>query len=99
MLPTLRRGDHLLVAPLRGAPSPRPGEVVLARRGSQLVAHRLVAVKRGIAITCGDASSRYDPPLAFRDLLGRVVRVKRSRNPARRLRSWWSNHIRIRRER
>jgi len=99
MVPALRRGDRLLVTPLRGAPSPRAGEIVLVRRGNRLVAHRLVAMKRGIAITRGDALPRPDPPLAFGDLLGRVVRVERSRNPARRLRSWLSHFTRNRRQR
>ena len=94
MVPTLWRGDRLLVTPM-GARSPRRGEIVLVRRGNRLVAHRLVALKRGIAITRGDGSLRPDPPLACGDLLGRVVHVERSRNPARRLQSWWSNLIRI----
>jgi signal peptidase I len=99
MAPTLRRGDRLLVTPLMGAPFPRPGEIVLVRRGNRLVAHRLLALKRGIAITRGDASPRPDPPLAFRDLLGRVVRVERSLTPARRLRFWLSHVTRNRRQR
>src|SRR5579883_2651631 len=71
MVPALRDGDRLRVAPLDREAA--PGEIVLARRGPRLVAHRLVAREAGRAITRGDACAADDPPLAESLLVGRVV--------------------------
>jgi signal peptidase len=76
MAPALRDGDWLKIAP--GTPS--VGETVVFARGGELVAHRLIAVRDGLAITRGDDAAGDDAPIAVSELLGRVVEVKRS---------WW----------
>jgi RimJ/RimL family protein N-acetyltransferase len=76
MAPLLRDGDRLRVEPLSGR-TPAPGEVVVARRGERLVAHRLVEVIGGEVVTRGDACRESDPPLPAGELLGRVVAVER----------------------
>ncbi|HUS63502.1 MAG TPA: S24/S26 family peptidase [Kofleriaceae bacterium] len=76
MTPGLRDGDHLQVAPL-GERLPSPGEILVARLGTRLVTHRLVAVAGGRATLRGDACRRDDPPIETSSLLGRVVAVRR----------------------
>src|SRR5262245_1080316 len=77
MEPTYFDGDWLLVEPLAGSRPVRPGEVVVARRDHQLVTHRIVDLRSGIAVTRGDACPRVDPPIPAAALLGRVVEVRR----------------------
>jgi signal peptidase I len=76
MYPALREGDCLLVSPL-GARAPRPGEIVVVHRAGRLVAHRLVSLCGGRAVTRGDASAAEDVPVALSEILGRVVAVLR----------------------
>ena len=76
MAPTLRDGDRLRVVAIGGVPA-RAGEIVLARRGGALVAHRLMALASERAITRGDGQSSDDPPLPASALCGRVVEVER----------------------
>lgn len=78
MAPTLRPGDRLLVRPLAGAPPASEGEIVVARRGTRLVAHRLVENVGAFAITRGDVCHAVDLPVLLQTLLGRVVLVRRS---------------------
>ena len=73
MAPALRDGDRLRVVPGGGA----IGEIVVARRGGVLVAHRLVRVERALAITRGDGCRTDDPPVPVSALVGRVVEVER----------------------
>jgi phage repressor protein C with HTH and peptisase S24 domain len=77
MSPALSDGDRLEVAPL--AAPPRAGEIVVMRRGSRLITHRLISLSEGLAVTRGDACSSDDPPVPAADLIGRVVRVRRHR--------------------
>jgi signal peptidase I len=96
MEPTFAAGDRLLVAPIAQRPGAlRPGEVVVARRGERLVAHRLVGFSGALAITQGDACPRTDPPIPIGGLIGRVVGARRRPGPVmmmrrlvRRLRSF-----------
>jgi signal peptidase I len=96
MEPTFAAGDRLLVAPIaRWSGALRPGEVVVARRGERLVAHRLVGFSGPLVITQGDACPRTDPPIPIEGVIGRVVGVRRRPGPVmmvrrlvRRLRSF-----------
>ena len=88
MEPTYAPGDRLLVEPVSRSRAIRPGEVVIARRGERLVAHRLVSFSGPLAITRGDACPHADPPIPVGLLIGRVVGVRRRPEPvmmARRL--------------
>lgn len=77
MAPALHPGDRLRVMPLDGNERVSPGEIVLARRGALLVAHRLVACDGKTAITRGDGNDADDPELPSSALCGRVVEVER----------------------
>jgi hypothetical protein len=73
MLPALRQGDEVTIAPLAG----RVGDVVLYSRGDCLVMHRVVAKLAHRIITKGDAVPRFDPSITDRDILGRAVFFER----------------------
>jgi SOS-response transcriptional repressor LexA len=81
MAPGLRDGDLLAVEPLD---RPVPGDVVLARLGDLLMAHRVLAFDGERAVLRGDASRRVDS-LPLDHLLGRVVAVRRRRGRLERL--------------
>ena len=77
MSPTLRDGDELRVSAFSQTDPPRAGEIVLARRGSRLVTHRLVAIEDGCAITRPELGGGDDPPIPMDALVGRVVEIRR----------------------
>lgn len=80
MLPSIFPGDTLLVL-RQPIASVQPGHVVLFSRGSRFCAHRVIRALRVDAqpsvITCGDALTQEDSPIAEHELLGRVTAVLR----------------------
>ena len=76
MLPAIRSGEHLHVSPL-GEHSLRIGDIVLARSGGRLLAHRIVRMTPHGIITRGDNALRPDAALPPSDILGRVTHVER----------------------
>jgi signal peptidase I len=77
MLPLLQPGNQIIVEPM---PSNhlRCGDVVVFRRSSDLVTHRLIAIDEGGRIhTKGDNLLFEDPPVPFVDVLGRVTVIER----------------------
>jgi signal peptidase I len=79
MLPTIMPGDSLLVE--WAGPGVSPGNVVLFRRNSRLVAHRVVSIADNsgdlLFITQGDGVAQPDPPVAASELLGKVAWIVR----------------------
>ena len=91
MTPALHAGDRARVARLQRLP--RPGELVLARRGAQLVLHRVVEIAGDRVITRGDASPQNDSPIDVNDVLGAVTQIRRTprwRRMLGRLRRAWT---------
>jgi len=84
MAPVVRDGDRLLVAPCAGARAPREGTIVIAKQPAGLVAHRLVGLSHGTAVTRGDARARDDAPLHVREILGEVIAIDTSNRPTHR---------------
>jgi phage repressor protein C with HTH and peptisase S24 domain len=82
MEPAFLDGDLVTIAPLASG-RVRGGDVVLARIGERLVAHRVVSVEGARALLRGDASPRIDT-VALESLLGRVVEVRRRRGAIQR---------------
>jgi hypothetical protein len=80
MVSTLFPGDILIVR-REAAWNARCGDVVLSFRAGHFCAHRLVEKLaqdgRFSFVTRGDALTENDPPLAERELLGRVTAVVR----------------------
>jgi signal peptidase I len=81
MMPTIREGEAITVAPV--APDAiRRGDVVLYRSGQGVTAHRVVSVEQPAGgaprfVTRGDASGSCDEPVEEAAVLGSVVAVER----------------------
>jgi hypothetical protein len=80
MLPSIFPGDTLLVS-RQPAESVRPGHVVLFSRDGRFCAHRVVRALdldgQLFVVTCGDALTQEDSPVAEHELLGRVTAALR----------------------
>lgn len=80
MLPSIFPGDTLLVL-RQPIASVEPGHVVLFSREGRFSAHRVVRAidvdAQPFAVTCGDALTKEDAPVAGHELLGRVTAVLR----------------------
>jgi signal peptidase I len=90
MLPALVQGD-LLVFERATRDELSEGDIVLFGRDGRLFAHRVIGVstgrKEGSVLTQGDAVPRPDPPVADRELYGRVLRIVRNGKPMQPARS------------
>jgi hypothetical protein len=75
MWPALRAGDLAEWISLGAAPA--AGTVVVARTGSGLRAHRVIAAAGSTLWLCGDNDSVPDAPLPRAAVLGQVRRVRR----------------------
>ena len=82
MRPAIRAGDVLVIGRCV-MEEISSGDVVLFRSGQRLVAHRVTGkhggARAGVMITKGDALSQEDPPVAFSNVLGRVIAIRSQR--------------------
>lgn len=78
MMPAVRPGDVIVAQRCRAAEL-KPGQIALYRRGTGLVAHRVLRMDGGRMISRGDALSCEDSPAEEADIVGRVVLVTRGR--------------------
>jgi len=85
MLPTLKTGDFLVVAPYKSHPVRRGDIVVFRIPGSnRLIAHRVASIRKTVVRVRGDNNNLTDPwLLEVKDLLGRVIRRERNRSVRR----------------
>ena len=75
MWPSLRPDDHAGVVRLRV--HPRQGQVVVARQGNGLVAHRVLQTSYHSVTCVGDNYAAPDAPVPLSNLYGVVVLVRR----------------------
>jgi signal peptidase len=80
MYPFIKNGDIIIVEP-RDSSSLNTGDIVFYRRpDGSTTAHRLVDIKdRGgnmVLITKGDAMKYIDPPVKFKQVMGRVIIIE-----------------------
>ena len=74
MWPTLRSADAVLCECVAVA---RPGEIVVAKLPSGVVAHRVVSWSAGGVVLRGDNTASNDATVCADRVLGRVTRVRR----------------------
>jgi hypothetical protein len=74
MWPTCRDGDVLLV---KQNEAPRVGDVVVVRRGSQCIAHRVRALDASGVWCAGDAKLGLDPVVPAIAVVGKVMAIQR----------------------
>lgn len=79
MLPHVKECDMLLVQ--HGLDRIRLGDVVVFRAAGELVAHRVLSIKRHpgkkIYLMKGDNRHTFDPPVPESSVVGRAMRIKR----------------------
>jgi hypothetical protein len=81
MLPTLRPGDMVLVA--FGARQPQPGDLLVFRRGAEIITHRLLEILstgagQATYLTKGDRLWQADAPVAQEQVIGLVTEIRHS---------------------
>lgn len=75
MWPVLRTGDVVSVQPIEPAVI-RMGEIVVMRRGTDLITHRLIDSNGEYWITRGDNAVFADAPMTRAACLGRVIAIE-----------------------
>ena len=70
MLPLLKEGRDLFTVTKKGSGRCRKGDVVLYRRGKQLVLHRVVEVREMDYVILGDGCVRRETGVTDDDILG-----------------------------
>lgn len=96
MRPFIWPGDRIVVE-RAGEEAIRIKDILVFRNGGgHLVAHRLLRIEGG-ADACryvarGDACRREDPPFAYADIVGKVVRILRGKNEIQ-VDGWWTRRL------
>ena len=79
MLPLIQNGDNVLVE--HGAGSISRGDIIVFLQADKMVAHRVLSIKRKATtftlIAKGDNNPYFDPPVEVKQVVGRVLKIKR----------------------
>jgi signal peptidase I len=77
MYPSVKPGSLLIIEPIKVKGDPKPGELIVIKRESGLIVHRLVkiVIKDGIRwyIARGDSNAYADKPVRIEMIAGRVT--------------------------
>ena len=80
MQPCLRAGDSVIAQSVE-VDSLRRGDVVVVLRNDELITHRLIAIRSGLAYIKGDNLYQVDAPIDAHLILGRVTSIDRAGRP------------------
>ena len=75
MWPVLKRGDLVFVK-RAGRAEIKKGAIIVYKRGSSFIIHRVVDAAADVVTTKGDANMEADPAIAFSDVIGVVPTVR-----------------------
>jgi signal peptidase I len=80
MYPSVKPGSLLIIEPLKKNGDPKQGELIVIKRESGLIVHRLVKIvlKDGVRwyIARGDSNAYADKPVKIEMIAGRVIRAE-----------------------
>ena len=80
MYPSVKPGSLLIIEPLKAKGDPKPGELIVVKRESGLIVHRLVKIeiKDGVRwyIARGDSNAYADKPVKIDMIAGRVIKAE-----------------------
>jgi signal peptidase I len=80
MYPSVKPGSLLIIEPLKQKGDPKQGELIVVKRESGLIVHRLVkiVIKDGVRyyIARGDSNALADPPVKLEMIAGRVIKAE-----------------------
>jgi hypothetical protein len=89
MWPLLRAGDAVRVQPIEPA-AIRVGDVVVVRRGADLITHRVIDIDGEHWVTRGDNAVFADAPVPWAACLGRVSAIEHGADPIDLAQPQWS---------
>ena len=74
MEPVLKIGDKVTATPA-DIEELRIGQVVVYRRNSKYIVHRIVKIEGFVAVTAGDNVRKFDAPISVFDIVGIVKNI------------------------
>ena len=74
MEPVLKIGDKVTATPCETGELVA-GQVVVYRRDSRYIVHRIVKIEGFVAVTAGDNVRKFDPPVSVFDIVGIVTNI------------------------
>ena len=74
MEPVLKIGDKVTATPA-DIEELRLGQVVVYRRNSKYIVHRIVKIEGFVAVTAGDNVRKFDAPISVFDIVGIVKNI------------------------
>ena len=74
MEPVLKIGDKVTATPCDPGEL-RAGQVVVYRRDSRYIVHRIVKIEGFVAVTAGDNVRKFDHPISVFDIVGVVKNI------------------------
>ena len=83
MFPAIRPDDIVIIAPVKNQSNLTPGDIIVFRRDSDFVLHRLTDIrhheKNAFYITRGDSSIDEDKPITADKIIGVVTTIETKR--------------------
>ena len=83
MFPATRPGDIVIIAPVKNRSNLTPGDIVVYKRDSDFVLHRLIDIRHqkegAFYITRGDSSKNEDKPITADKIVGVVTTIETKR--------------------
>jgi signal peptidase I len=80
MYPSIKPGSLLIIEPVKVKGPPQPGEIIVIKRETGLIVHRLVkiVIKDGVRyyIARGDSNAYADAPVKLEMITGRVIKAE-----------------------
>ena len=74
MEPVLKIGDKVTATPVE-IDELKGGQVVVYRRDSRYIVHRIVKIEGFVALTAGDNVRKFDAPISVFDIIGVVKNI------------------------
>jgi signal peptidase I len=83
MFPAIRPGDVVIIAPVKNRSNLTPGDIVVFKRDSDFVLHRLTDIRNHeeniLCVTRGDSSTNEDKPITADEIIGVVTTIETKR--------------------
>ena len=80
MFPAIRPGDIIIIAPVKNRSNLTPGDIVVYKRDSDFVLHRLTDIQHmddnPVFITRGDSAMNEDKPITAEEIIGIVTTIE-----------------------
>jgi signal peptidase I len=78
MLPVIRNGDWVEVAVMNENASLKIGDIILYRRPSDFLLHRVVKMNNNLLWTKGDRNRMIDVPIKRSEVLAKLIKIQKN---------------------